>query len=174
MHRRSRQFGTGSRAAVAASACILLAGCAGLTGRDWVNDAHDQQARVVSSARALPIPAIAEPDPSVAARPRLNHTVTLGEIDVAPTAQGADAAPSIGSGGPSVTINNYNVMNVGPPAYGYVGLGYGHASPAFSIGGTPRTTVPTLTPGQSWPAIADHGPSFPYHAGPASPWARSQ
>ncbi|MES1176347.1 MAG: hypothetical protein ABUL62_18635 [Myxococcales bacterium] len=156
------------------SIAILLVGCASTTGRGWVGEARYEPSTVVigsTHSNLAAIPATAELEPVADARPRLNHTVTLGEIEVAPATRGADAAP----GGSSVTINNYNVMNVATPAYGYgyASFGYGRALPSFSPGAA-RTSAPTITPGQSWPAIADHGPSFPYHAGPASPWTRPQ
>jgi hypothetical protein len=155
---------------------MLLAGCASTTGGGGVAEARYERASVIGSSQSelTLIPATAEPEPRADVRPRLSHTVTLGEMDVAPPELGADAEPGAGSGGPSVTINNYNVMNVATPAYGYASVGYGHALPSFSTGSAPRTSAPpaSVTPGQSWPTIADHGPSFPYHAGPASPWAR--
>jgi hypothetical protein len=168
--------GLSLRMGVVSSIAILLAGCASTTGRGWVADAHDERSSVIASSQSeqTSIPATTEPEPQADARPRLNHTVTLGEIDVAPAERGADAAPGAGWGGPSVTINNYNVMNVATPAYGYASVGYGGALPSFSSGSAPRASAPTISPGQSWPAIADHGPSFPYHAGPASPWSRPQ
>ena len=162
---------------------MLLAGCASTTGRGWVGEAHYDQSSVIDSSQAqrTSIPATAELEPQADVRPRLNHTVTLGEIDVAPAERGADAAPGAGTawGGPSVTINNYNVMNAATPAYGYgyVSSGYARTSPSFSTGSIPRSgggSAGTMTPGKNWPTIADHGPSFPYHAGPASPWSRPQ
>ncbi|MEO6603703.1 MAG: hypothetical protein ABIQ16_27715 [Polyangiaceae bacterium] len=170
---------SGLRIGVASSICLLLAACASTTGRGWVSEGHYEPTSVISSSHAqhpsIPAAAEAEPEPQADVRPRLNHTVTLGEIDVAPTERGADAAPAWG--GPSVTINNYNVMNTATSAYGYLSYGSPRTSPSFSVGTTPRTgggSVGAMTPGQNWPTVADHGPSFPYHAGPASPWSRSQ
>ena len=164
----------GSRAGIVSNIALLLAGCASSTGRGWVGDAHYEQSSVIRSSQSplTSIPAPAEVEPQADARPRLNHTVTLGEIDVAPVERAAEPAPGAAWGGPSVTINNYNVMNVATPAYGYATVGYGRTGPSFSTGSAPRTSMPAVTPGQNWPAIADHGPSFPYRAGPASPWAR--
>jgi len=156
---------------------MALASCTGATGRGWVGEAQYGRSREIGSspAQAISIPGKVELEAQEAARPRLNHTVTLGELDVAPTVEGAGEAPGVGWGTPSVTINNYNVVSVATPAvYGYAAVGYGRALPSFSTGNAARASSPTVTPGQSWPAIADHGPSFPYHSGPASPWAHPQ
>ena len=165
----------GLRFGVLSSIAMLLAACATTTGRGWVSEPHDEPLSVTDSSHSplASIPATAEPEPRADARPRLNHTVTLGEIDVPPEALRADPALS---GGPTVIINSYSVMNVATPAYGYgyASVGYGRALPSFSTGGAPRTSTRAITPGQNWPTITDHGPSFPYHAGPASPWGRPQ
>lgn len=161
---------------------ILCAGC-GATGLDWVGAAHLEAAsqQQVSSAHsssfaAAPfasIPATAEQ--ANEARPRLNHTVTLGEIDASVVElSGGPAAPSA----PTVIVNNYNQVNVGTPAFGYGNYRYSRASGGFSPGHvTPyrsESSSSSPLPGQSWPAVADHGPSFPYQAAPASPWTRTQ
>lgn len=167
-----------------ATHCVLIgAACTcmacGATGLDWVSEAHlesasQQRVNVVhASSFAAPssgsIPATAEP----AARPRLNHTVTLGEIDVA-VAQAGPEQPAA----PTVVVNNYNQVNLVAPAYGFGNYGYARGPARFSPGYvTPYRSQPAASsplPGQSWPAVADHGPSFPYHAAPASPWTRTQ
>ena len=154
---------------------VLLTGCASTTGLGWVSDAHGEPARVIASSQAgAVIPATAEPEPVADVRPRLNHTVTLGEIDVATAEHGE--GPADAPYGPSVTINNYNVMNGATPTYGYGygGGGYARSAARFSTGSAPRTSAPAISPGQSWPTISDHGPSFPFRSGPAAPWARTQ
>jgi len=164
----------------------LLSPCmaCGATGLNWVDDPHLESATrqpasaVPASSRTEPIsfaiPAGAEqslPD----SRPRLNHVVTLGEMDVAAT-QGESG--SRGVPGPSVIVNNYNQVNVVAPALGYGGYGYSRAPAGFSPGHvaphSSRISPSGPLPGQSWPAVADHGPSFPYGALPASPWTRTQ
>ena len=110
-------------------------------------------------------------------RPRLNHTVTLGEIDAVTTPAPVGEAVA----GPSVIVNNYNQVNVATPAFGY-GT-YGYSRPGHDLGGYgPGRVTPYRSssgaagplPGQNWPAIVDHGPSFPYATLPASPWTRTQ
>jgi hypothetical protein len=107
---------------------------------------------------------------------RLNHTVTLGQVMVAPP---DPAAPGGAQGPGSLTINVINYTNSAP--YGYGGYGYGYAGVPFVgrfAGGSPSSPVVTphgggasiVQPGQSWPAPASHGPSFPYSTSPASPW----
>ncbi len=164
------------RASFALGVAWFVAGCGTATGLDWV----DARPSVASSANEHAattnvIPATAELEPSEPARPRLNHTVTLGEIDVV-TAEGAPGG--VGAPGTSVTINNYNVMNASTPGYSYgyayPGVGYGRSVSSFSAGSAPVSRAPGLAPGQSWPTISDHGPSFPYRSGPASPWGRAQ
>ncbi len=175
-------FVTSLRASIALVASCCGVGC-GASGLDWVDDAHVARPGVASSSNehvssASVIPATAELEASEPARPRLNHTVTLGEIDVT-TAERAPGAAS-GAVGPSVTINNYNVMNASTPGYSsgygyaYPSVGYGRSASSFSAGSAPAARAPALSPGQNWPTISDHGPSFPYHSGPASPWGRSQ
>jgi len=164
----------------------LLASCGGCgaTGLDWVGEAHLESASLqrvnaehsssIVAPTSVAIPATAEPSDS---RPRLNHTVTLGEVDVAATQ--SEAAPS--SQGPTVIVNNYNQVNVVTPSFGYGNYGYALGSGRFSPAHvTPhpsqaaQTAAPSPLPGQSWPAVADHGPSFPYQASPASSWTRTR
>jgi hypothetical protein len=164
----------------------LLGPCmaCGATGLNWVDDAHLESASrqrvsaVSASSLTAPIsfaiPGRAEQSPT-GSRPRLNHVVTLGELDVAATQSesGSQAVP-----GPSVIVNNYNQVSVVAPAFGYGGYGYARVPAGFSPGHvTPhssRISPSGPLPGQSWPAVADHGPSFPYGALPASPWTRTQ
>ena len=165
-----------------------LCGCTacGATGLDWVGEAHLESARqqhvthvtpprtaTVGVASTSSIPATTEPSESES-RPRLSRTITLGEIDVVSTRDGA--APAAAPG-PSVTVNNYNHVNVVTPAYGYASYGYARSQPSFSTGSSspsPSRSGSGLQPGQNWPAIPDHGPSFPYGSAPASPWTRTR
>jgi hypothetical protein len=86
------------------------------------------------------IPATTE-DNASESRPRLNHTVTLGEIDVAPVqaeaGQGAFA-------GPSLIVNNYNQVNVVSPGYGYGYGNYGYSrNPAGFLPGRVTPLAPS-------------------------------
>jgi len=165
-------------------AWVLCLGC-GATGLDWVGEAHlesaSQQQRAASNeaervgrGKSSSIPATAEPN-SAEARPRLSHTITLGEIDVVAVSDGAgrEAAP-----GPLVTVNNYNQLNVVTPALGYGTFGYFRSQPGFSptnvAPGPSLSSTSGVQPGQDWPSVADHGPSFPYGSTPAPPWSRSR
>ena len=161
---------------------LALVGC-GATGLDWVGEGHIEtggerasQTSTLNERWVGPasIPAPAEPPSEEAdARPRLNRTITLGEVDVTPVTARA-AAPT--EAGVSVTINNYNTVNATPAyGYGYASVGYARATPAYAAGSAPRSAAPSgPQPGQNWPTIADHGSSFPYRSAPASPWARTQ
>ncbi len=168
-----------NRAGFALTVLCLLTGCASTTGLGWVDEAHSGQTSVISSSQARAvIPATAEPEPVADVRPRLNHTVTLGEIDVATAERGE--GPGDAPYGPSVTINNYNVMNGATPTYGYgygygyVGGGYARSAARFSTGSAARSSSSGPSPGQSWPTISDHGPSFPLRSGPAAAWGHRQ
>ncbi|HKO52259.1 MAG TPA: hypothetical protein VJV79_31340 [Polyangiaceae bacterium] len=162
----------------------LCSGC-GATGLDWVGEAHlaSAQQQTVNTASAASsrrpatasIPATAQQDASEP-RPRLNRTVTLGEMDVADARVAGSGPPS----GASVNIYNYNYnqVNVPPPSFGYGTFGYSGTRPGFVPARvTPLPSRPGAAspqPGQNWPAVADHGPSFPYQSLPASPWTRTQ
>jgi hypothetical protein len=156
-------------------------GC-GATGLDWVAEsetpprASDHEYRAAPRApEPSPVTATTEEEPASEAHPRLSRTVTLGEIDVAPVADGA--APVTGSG-VSVTINNYTSVGSSGAGYGYAGFGYAHSQPSFSargaVNGASRSSSSGPQAGQNWPSVADHGSSFPYRSAPASPWARTQ
>ena len=168
-----------ARALLVCSSC-LCAGC-GATGLAWVGEAQletEQQQSVsaahVSSSRSVisgSIPATAEQN-STESRPRLQHTVTLGAIDAAARDDaGVQTQPAS-----SLSIHNYNYnqVNVGAPAFGFGSFGYWRGLPDFSPGRVPRPSPNSPQPGQNWPALADHGPSFPYGSLPASPWTRTQ
>lgn len=169
---------------LAGLAAMPLAGC-GATGLSWVGEAHVQATQhTVSSASSVQSPARVIPAPAQQAgedapRPRLSRTVTLGESELmGQSARGSNgAAPSSGT---SVTINNYNVLNAPTVGYGYT-RGYGsfggysgslgsrsYSSPGFSS----ARSSSSPQPGQNWPAISDHGPSFPLRSAPAPQWSR--
>ena len=163
-----------------------LAGC-GATGLDWASQAHfdgaEQRASVTNSSNSqgsgpASIPATADSEAPPEARPRLNHVVTLGEVDMLASTGAAPGAPPAApaAAGVSVTINNYNLVNSGAMP-GYASVGYARSQPSFSSVGAgtgSRASMSGSQPGQNWPAISDHGPSFPYRSAPASPWGRTQ
>lgn len=164
-----------------ALAGIGTVGC-GATGLDWVAESETpprvSDHEYLAAPRAPepgPVTATTEEEPPAEAHPRLSRTVTLGEINVAPVAQGA--APVAGSG-VSVTINNYTSVGTTGAGYGYAGYGYARSQPSFSARGSSNASSSAGSSGpqagQNWPSIADHGSSFPYRSAPASPWARTQ
>src|SRR5258708_37445009 len=83
-------------------------GC-GATGLDWVDQPESAAAwsgseRSVTNAPVppgsrAPVPAMADNEPAAPNHQRLNHTVTLGELDVPPP--GAEGAAPYGPGGMS-------------------------------------------------------------------------
>ncbi|MEO8905935.1 MAG: hypothetical protein ABI488_25595 [Polyangiaceae bacterium] len=167
------------------SGVLLLAALAGSTGcgasgLDWVAESEvparpsepvDPNPAVRSGQAAALIPAGPEHEPEADARPRLSHTVTLGETDVPSPSAPAASGPA----GVSVTINNYTNVAAPGGGYGYVSNGYGRGASAFiGSGGAARSSTSGPQAGQNWPGIADHGSSFPYRSAPASPWARAQ
>jgi len=103
----------------------------------------------------------------------LNHTVTLGEVEETPV--GEQVAPAVGPS-VSVTINNYGAPVA--PAAGYAGYYGGYAGFAttrsgsftHNLGGRSAPSRASMQPGQNWPTVSDHGPSFPYHSAPGAPF----
>ena len=162
---------------------LALGGC-GATGLDWAAEAPLEpssermaESRInPSAAGPASIPVSTDPDPTADARPRLSHTVTLGEVNAVPPVARAPAIPT--GTGVSVTVNNYNSVSRVVPAYGSSGVGYGSVTRSVSVGNAPRSgsssTALALQPGQNWPAVPDYGSSFPYRSAPASPWARTR
>ncbi|HTA93105.1 MAG TPA: hypothetical protein VK745_26180, partial [Polyangiaceae bacterium] len=169
-----------------ASSCVRVAlpvalGCTivgcGATGLDWVDqpetasgwsapDPHSVANVPMPRSAGASIPATADSEPVPENHQRLNHTVTLGEVDATQSDQpppGAYGAPPV-----SVTINNYGAAT---PAYygGYGGFGVfrGGGSRGANVTGASRASSSGMSPGQNWPAIADHGTSFPLRAVPA-------
>lgn len=95
------------------------------------------------------------PSPSES-RPRLSHTVTLGETYVT---EATRAAPH---GGPAVQVNVHTQVPVvinNYSGYGYGGYGYGYGSVAPSRATPARATsgAPTKV-GGDFPAPPDYGP----------------
>jgi hypothetical protein len=99
------------------------------------------------------------------ARPRLRHSITLGESHAgsppAPTGAAPDAPATV-----QVNVHTYVPVTIN----NYGGFDY-----AVDHDGAPRArtsrTAP-VHPGQDFPTPPSYGPQFPYRTGPASPWAR--
>lgn len=129
---------------------IVLSGCATTSGRDWLNSPIEERAQPSTVEVAG---AEAPPD----ARPRLNHTVTLGEsYAVAP--QRTSAAPSGGSSvhvnvQTPVVVNNYG----GGYGYGY-SYGYGSRVGSFAPVRATRSAAPSQKVGADFPPVPDYGP----------------
>jgi hypothetical protein len=180
-----------ARSALLGSA-LVFAGCA--TGQAWVREPEDafssatspELAQLTASERPLSETSAAGPNfeqPVEAPRRRLDHVVSLGEGASGTPAQadGARASPN-----PTVVVNIVNTTAPGATSYGYGYAGdYGVSATRFA-GSHHPTGVSRVAParvgtsggtppvGQDWPAPASHGPSFPYHTGPASPWERTR
>jgi len=138
--------------------CLALPGCATTSGRDWLDAPLEPHATV--SAQTSVAPTVVE-EPSEA-RPRLRHTVTLGESFEPPP-----EAPMVAAGGPSVQVNVSTPVYVSTPAYGYgYGYGYGYSSrgAAYGDGGRVSNAPVRATPsaptkvGGDFPAPPDYGP----------------
>jgi hypothetical protein len=178
------KIGASARVGLTLALGYTLVGC-GATGLAWVDEPETASAWSESEQRSMAntpvppshepaqvIPAVADAEPAPESHQRLNHTVTLGEVDVAtPSAQAAPAyGPNV-----SVTINNYGQS--GGPGYagyygGYAGFGVARGSSfgrSSGVTGASRSSG-SMQPGQNWPAVSDHGTSFPYRSAPASPW----
>jgi hypothetical protein len=178
------QLGNCMRAGLTLALGWTLVGC-GATGLAWVDEpetpsgwAGPEQRSLantpVSRASSALIPARTEAEPAPENHQRLNHTVTLGEVDVAPP---GEQAPSPYGGQPvSVTINNYGQAGASTPGYagyysGFAGFGGGFARSGGAVTPASRPSSSSMQPGQNWPAVPDHGSSFPYRSAPASPWS---
>lgn len=161
-------------------AMALGLGCSATTGSTWVRQpepgafaneeittsAHDLEA--FDQPRAPRFVSDAEGDLTARARPRLDRTVTLGEVVVVPSERAASAqAPN---GAPvTVTINNY----AGSPNGYYDGYYGGYLAPFIVDDARPARPQPAprpMQPGQDWPKPPSYGPAFPYKTAPASPW----
>jgi hypothetical protein len=157
-------------------ASLALAACGGAANEAWVRapegggEIGDEQASLEHDALA---PELASDSAPRTGPRRLDHTVTLGEVYLAPPAPGAQGAAAQAQPAVTVNVNNY----VTPaPAYGYGYVGYG--GPVVSRGSGAAAPSSSFTargsgnvqPGQSFPAPPSFGPEFPYHLSPASPW----
>jgi len=136
----------------------IVLGCANTSGNEWLNSPVDQQPPVERSAAYENEVEQRAPEQ----RPRLSHTVTLGEsyADAAPSAAPAGNAP------PAVQVNVHTpviVNNYGGYSYGYGSWSYARparASGELRIGATtqaPARGMPTQV-GGNFPAPPDYGP----------------
>lgn len=163
----------------------LLVGC-GATGLAWVDQpentagpiaAEQQQGAVSRTAPIEPIPASAD-EQAVENHQRLDHTITLGEVDASSSTPDG-AAPNGPPPSVSVTINNYGQSGYAPYGGGYYSYGtFARGSRSASFGqsrvtGASRPSSGGVQAGQNWPSIGDHGSSFPYRSAPAAPWSPS-
>ena len=133
---------------------LALPGCATTSGRDWL-DAPIEPRAAVSAQADVASTTVEEP---IEARPRLRHTVTLGEVFEPPP-----QALLVAAGGPSVQVNVSTPVYVSTPAYGY-GYGYTTRSSAYGYGGrvsgAPVRSAPSAPTkvGGDFPAPPDYGP----------------
>lgn len=138
-------------------ALLLLSGCATTSGRAWIDSPIEERTAPASVE-------LAQLEPRPDARPRLSHTVTLGETYAAVPASASGGTP----GAPGVQVNvttqvPVTIHNGG--GYGYYG-GYGYGYPVSRSvtpsGGVVRSTAASggapQTVGGNWPAIPDYGP----------------
>ena len=127
---------------------LALSSCASTSGQEWLNSPIDQRAESAT---------VTAMDPAVApeARPRLSHTVTLGEsyevAQDAPAAVGAAPSVQVNVHTP-VVINNYAGYGYG--GYGYYPSAYGSASSA-PVRATRSADVKV---GADFPAPPSYGP----------------
>jgi len=140
---------TGLRALLVVS--LACTGCATTSGHDWLSSPIEQRAEL--DAHVVEVPPA-----EIASRPRLSHTITLGET------YASEAAPAASSGGSPVQVNVHTqvpivINNYGGYGYGYGGYGYGYGRAA-----TPRATPSRATSaapikvGGDFPAPRDYGP----------------
>lgn len=130
---------------------LACAGCATTSGHDWLSSPIEQRAE-------LGAPELEAPPVEVESRPRLSHTITLGESFVSET------APAAASGGTPVQVNVHTQVPIVINNYGGYGYGYGYGGFGYGRAATPRAT-PTRTSsaapskvGGDFPAPPDYGP----------------
>ncbi|RYZ09859.1 MAG: hypothetical protein EOO73_02975 [Myxococcales bacterium] len=130
---------------------LLLSGCAATSGREWLNSPIEERAH----PSAVDVMKTELPADS---RPRLSHTVTLGESYAAlpprSSGTGASAAPvqvNVQTQVP-VVVNNYG----GGYGYGYgYGYGAGYVAPARA---SRSNAAASQKVGADFPAVPDYGP----------------
>lgn len=137
----------------AALGCLALSGCAATSNSEWLSTPVDASSPSLASASATD-----NDELTAEARPRLSHTVTLGESYAdSPSAYAAPAGDSrpvqvnVHTQVP-VIVNNYG----GFGAYGYYGAGYG--SPARASVTTHGVRGTESKVGADFPAPPDYGP----------------
>jgi hypothetical protein len=159
-------------------------GCASTTGSAWVSQPEPgpfTNDELELATAEHPLDALHEPqssrfdselehDSAPQSRPRLAHTVTLGEVHASYPERAAPAP--VGDRAPvSVTINNY--VTTAPNGYydGYYAAPFvAHRPDGAGSRPHPAPRAAPTHPGQNWPAIPNHGTSFPFKTAPASPW----
>lgn len=126
-----------------------------MSGREWLEAPIEPRTPSASAGGDFAVG-----DAAVEARPRLRHTVTLGESYVSAPQQVAASA------GPAVQVNVTNQVVVNHPAgygygYGYLPSGYGYAGGYGSrAAGAPLRATPSMPQkvGGDFPAPPDYGP----------------
>ncbi len=172
---------------------MLLSGCA-TSGRDWVLENPEMASNDIApstNAREAfenaPTPENAEEVRSLdsengvpAPTENTSQVITLGETTSTSLPESGPTAgyegTSEGTSAPSVQVNNNYYGGYGYGYYGtyYGGYGYGGGRVDRSGqdgGDRGRRTNSGVQPGQSWPAVPDYGPAFPFRTAPANPWA---
>jgi hypothetical protein len=131
--------------------CLALSGCATTSNSEWLSTPVDAASSSVASASD-------NGELTTEARPRLSHTVTLGESYAdSPSAYAAPAGDS-----PPVQVNVHTQVPVivnnygGFGAYGYYGAGYGYPSRSSVTTHGVRSTESKV--GADFPAPPDYGP----------------
>ena len=137
---------------------LMSAGCATTNEHHWLSSpiaTHPDLHPGVAQA----------PTAATAPRPRLSHTVTLGETYV------GEAKPAVSSGSPPVQVNVHTQVPIVVNNYGGYGYGYGHGGHGYGYGGygygraaAPRATGSRTTNaapikvGGDFPPPPDYGP----------------
>ena len=128
---------------------LACAGCATTSGHDWLSSPIEPRPELAAQVSEVP-PAEIEP------RPRLSHSITLGESYT------NDAVPAASSGSPTVQVNVHTqvpivINNYGGYGYWYGGYGYGRAATPHATATRATSAAPTKV-GGDFPAPPDYGP----------------
>lgn len=141
------------RVIVGFAAC--LGGCARTSGREWLSAPIEERATPTFTE-------VGNASEATDSRPRLRHTVTLGETYGAPPAtptasnapNGATVHVNVQTQVP-VTVNHYGGYGYGGYGYGY---GAGYPAGSFTSGRAARSAAASQKVGADFPPIVSYGP----------------
>jgi hypothetical protein len=139
-----------SRIAAVFLLAALLSGCMATSGREWLNSPIEERAAPAATD-------LAGVEATTPARPRLSHTVTLGET------YASAPEPALGgvARGAPVQVNVQTHVPVVVNNWGGYGYGYGYPTGVGNVSAPARTARASNAAqqvGADFPAVPDYGP----------------